>query len=152
MTLLIIIAAKYMIVVSAVLFIWCWYAAADRMQFLRTTLLVGAVALILSLAASSIYDNPRPFMVTGIAPLVAHDPGNGFPSDHALLTGTLAAIATMFNPYLGALLWLLALIVGAGRVLAGVHHTVDVLASFGIAIVSALVVHYALRHYTKPGK
>ncbi|MFA7302208.1 MAG: phosphatase PAP2 family protein [Candidatus Paceibacterota bacterium] len=149
---LVIFAAKYFYILAVCIFLYYGYTAEHRFAFIRLTLITAALALVLSVVASALYYNPRPFMVTGVPPLVAHTPGNGFPSDHALLTGTLAAVMTMANPFLGGVLWLIAIVVGAGRVLANVHHSIDVVTSFLIAAVSVLVVHYALRRYAKPGK
>ena len=147
MTTLIIFLAKYLVAVPVLLVLYVWYRTPDRRAFVYTAIIVGALSFVLSLVAAALYDNPRPFMLTGVPPLVAHAPGNGFPSDHALLTGTLAAIVTISSPYYGVIMWLLAVLVGAGRVLAHVHHTIDVIAAFGIAIISAVLVYY-----TKPGK
>lgn len=143
--LIIIFAAKYLFVCSVLVFLYYGYTTRDKTKFIRFVVLCGVLAFFLSRLASVLYYNPRPFMLTGIPPLVAHGPGNGFPSDHSLLTGTIAAIVTVFNPYLGAFLWLVALVVGVGRVFADVHHYVDVFTSFAIAAVSVLSVRYFLR-------
>ncbi len=55
--------------------------------------------------------------------------------------GTLAAIVTVFDRRMGALLWVLAILVGIARVLSAVHHPIDILASFGIAIAATTAVY-----------
>lgn len=150
--LLIIFLAKYLYIASVAAFLYYALTAEDTKRFWKYAIIVGALSLALSLVAAALYYNPRPFMLEGApTPLVAHAPGNGFPSDHALLTGTIAAIITAYSLPLGAALWLVALLVSVGRVLAGVHHTVDIIASFGIAALSAALVYYGTR-YARPGK
>lgn len=119
--------------------------AENRRDFIRLALLTGALALALGLVASSLYYNPRPFMVTGEPSLFTVPARNGFPSGHALLTSSIAAIVTVFSPLVGGFLWLIALLVSTARVLAGVHHALDVVASFAIAAVSAAIVRTSLR-------
>ncbi|PIR83309.1 hypothetical protein COU19_01070 [Candidatus Kaiserbacteria bacterium CG10_big_fil_rev_8_21_14_0_10_56_12] len=154
MNLVIIFAAKYVYLVSVLVFVYYAYTAPDRKEFIRVAIVVAVLAFALSLIASALYYNPRPFMLEGApAPLIAHAPGNGFPSDHVLFTGTLASIVTIVNPYGGAVLWVLALVVSAGRVLAGVHHTLDVVASLIISAGSAALVWAVFRrYYASPGK
>ena len=152
MTDIIIFCAEYLFLFSIVIFLYYGYTAPNKKEFIKLALLTGIIAFGLSLIASALYYNPRPFMVTGVPPLVAHAPGNGFPSDHALLTGTIAAIVTVTSPYLGALLWLIAIAVSVARVLAGVHHSIDIIGSFIIAIVSAIATQYFLKRYASPGK
>ncbi len=95
--------------------------------------------------SSFFYFNPRPFVVGNFVPLVAHVPDNGFPSEHTLLSAAVASIAYFFNKKLGIILFILALLVGASRVLAGVHHSLDVAGSVIIATgVSFLIYKYIL--------
>lgn len=140
MSTIIIFLAKYLIVASGVIFAIAWYRARDRKLFLRTALAIAVVAFVLSRGAGLLYNNPRPFMLTGTPPIVYHAPGNGFPSDHALASSVIAAIVMLTNPLLGLMAWIVAVLVSAGRVLAQVHHVVDVIASAAIALASALLV------------
>lgn len=139
-TTIIIFLAKYLIVASGVIFAGALYLARDRWLFLRTAVAIAVVAFVLSRGASLLYNNPRPFMLSGVSPVVYHAPGNGFPSDHALASSVIAAIVMLTNPLLGLLAWVVAALVSTGRVLAQVHHTVDVVASGLIALLSALIV------------
>lgn len=93
--------------------------------------------------SSLFYYNPRPFIVENFVPLIPHADNNGFPSDHTLLSAAVAAVVYFFNRKVGAFLFLLALLVGAARVLAGVHHAVDIAGSFAVTgMVSFLVYKY----------
>lgn len=95
--------------------------------------------------SSLFYCNPRPFVVENFVPLIAHADNNGFPSDHTLLSGAVAAVVWFFNKKVGAFLFALAFLVGFSRVAAGVHHTVDIVGSIAIAsAVSFLVYKFVL--------
>lgn len=79
-------------------------------------------------------ENPRPFVVEGVAPLIPHVPNNGFPSTHALIAMTVASVVFVHNRKAGYVLFALALLVGLGRVMALVHNPIDVLGSTVIAL------------------
>lgn len=132
-----------------------WIIAAVALGYLCVTrewrgfAILSASSLALAFAAGKalglLWYNPLPFVVTGAAPLIAHAANNGFPSDHMLLGATLASATLAYNRGLGALLWLLALLVGASRVLAGVHHGVDITAAAAVAALSTLAVELLRR-------
>ncbi len=147
---LIIFVAKYVYVVSVALFIGYGLFTKRRTEFLLFALLVLPVSFLLSVLAGHLFYDPRPFVSEGLTPLISHAADNGFPSDHALLTGTLAAIATPFSFSVGALLWVLAILVGSARVLAHVHHTLDIVGSYAIAAVSAVAMYPLLRKLRDP--
>ena len=140
-------SASYLYLVSAAVFIGYFFSTkgALRRRFLFLSLFTLPLSYLLGLLAGILYYNPRPFVVLHITPLLSHAANNGFPSDHALLMGTLAAIVTVYNRRLGALLWGLAILVGASRVLAAIHHPIDILASFAIAIFATLSVNILLK-------
>jgi undecaprenyl-diphosphatase len=133
----IIFCAKYLIYVLGIGFLYVGYTTKDKERFVRLTIVTTIVALLIFSVGRVVYDNPRPFVTTGSAPLVAHAPDNGFPSGHSLAAGIMAAVVTIVQPPVGAAFWIGAVLVGAGRVLAGVHHMLDVVASFVIVILSA---------------
>lgn len=96
-----------------------------------------AVAALLVAVASAGYDDPRPFVVDPAHPaLLAHDPDNGFPSDHTTVTATLSLLAWTVRRWAGLLLLGLSAVSGMARVLANVHHVPDILAGLVIAAVS----------------
>ncbi len=150
-TVLIIFSAKYLYLVSAGIFIWWGAVSIRRREFIFLSIFVLPISYITSRIASTLYYNPRPFVSEHIIPLIHHVADNGFPSDHALLTGTLAAIVTVFDKRIGALLWILAIIVGGARVLAGIHHTTDIIGSYIIAIIG-LVIGYILMYHVIPSR
>lgn len=139
---LIIFAAKYLIIVPVLILAWqFWRESRVRgIQFAVITLASFALAFILARTASHLYFDPRPFVVDGIAPLIPHVADNAFPSDHALFAAAIAAVGTLFSVSTGAVLWVLAIIIGSARVLAHVHHPIDIIGSFAIAALSTWII------------
>lgn len=109
----------------------------------------GVLTLLVSRLAGSVYVNPRPFVVGNFAPLVSHVPDNGFPSDHALLVGLVAAVMYPFNRRVSGLLWFMATIVAVSRVYVGVHHVEDVIGSFVIATAMTISVYWFVERSPK---
>ena len=145
--LLIIFGAKYLIILAVGIFIW--YLLIQPREIKKQILIFGVLVLPLAYIAAKIssyfYYDPRPFVAGNFVPLISHVPDNGFPSDHTLFSAALAAIAIYFNRKVGTLLFAIAAIIGAARVLAGVHHAVDVVGSLVIVgVVSWLTHEYLL--------
>ena len=147
MNTLIILLAKYLyLVIILIAGIYFFRASIGRKKEIAW---LGAIALPLSYLAAKIsslvYFDPRPFVVGHFTPLITHVADNGFPSDHTLISAAVASVVFAYNKTLGAVLIILALIVGVARVLAGVHHIVDVLGSIVIAaIVTTFVYHFII--------
>ncbi len=144
---LIIFGAKYLIILPALAVLTIVFILPSRERVRFTILLVISLplALVLAKIAGHLYFNPRPFVVGNFTPLVQHGADNGFPSDHTLLASALAAAVTVIRPRLGAILWLLALVVGMCRVLAGVHHVIDIIGAIVVAAVAVHSTHLLLR-------
>ncbi len=134
---LFIFGAKYLFALSII--IAGGYFLLQSRPIQKKMVIFGFVSAVLTfliaLIARSIYTNPRPFVVQHFTPLIPHAPDNGFPSDHALLVGLIAAVIYPFSRKISAALWLIAIVVAGSRVYVGVHHSIDVVGSFVIAIV-----------------
>ncbi len=105
---------------------------------------IGVVAYLLSKIGAGLIASPRPFKVTGQAPLIASAIDNGFPSDHTLLVATLAAVVCVFNWRVGLGFWLLAALIGLARIYVGVHHYIDVIGSL-LIVGLALAIYWVGR-------
>ncbi|MFZ2187012.1 MAG: phosphatase PAP2 family protein [Candidatus Moraniibacteriota bacterium] len=139
---IIIFGAQYLyllIVLVALAYIW----RQPREQRWKI-ILCAAIALPLTYIAakilSQLYYDPRPFVVGQFAPLLPHDADNGFPSDHTLLGSAVAAVIFLFNRKIGNTLFIIAFLVGASRVFAGIHHFTDIFGSMAIAAATTYVV------------
>lgn len=136
--------AKYLVylIIALVAF---WFLARVPPPLKKRTILFAVVSLpltlVVSLLAAHFYYDPRPFMISHVAPLIAHEPGNGFPSHHTLLGAALASLVFRYDRRFGVVLFILTLLVGLARVHAGLHHLVDILGSFFIAGVVASIVY-----------
>src|SRR6185312_13600685 len=99
MNTIIIHCAKYLIIVP-IIAVLVWFVRLpkhERKQAFFLALITLPLAYILAKIAGHFYYDPRPFVVGNFTPLVAHAADNGFPSDHTLLAGALAASVMCFN-------------------------------------------------------
>ena len=146
MNTLIVVASKYLflvaILISAAVFLG--ENKQRRITILKLALLTLPIAFIVAKISSLLIYDPRPFVVQHTMPLIAHVADNGFPSDHTLLIMSLAAVFLNFNRKGGIVLFIIALVVGGARVLAGVHHPLDIIGSVGIAFFAMLISKYFL--------
>ena len=141
---LIILVAKYFFVVSILIAILSFFLADRKRKkdLFILALFTLPVALLIAKISGHFINDPRPFVVDHIKPLIAHAADNGFPSDHTLLTMTLAAIVFAYNKKFGIILFIIALLVGTARVLAHIHHPLDIFGATVIAIGTTGIVFF----------
>lgn len=134
---LVILLAEYLIVVSVLLVAgyWLYLPKTTKKRFVLVALVGAALALLLAKLGSALYYNPRPFVVGHYTPFFTHANDNGFPSDHTLLAAFLGFLVLRYSRRLGALLLFLAVLIGTSRVIAGVHHPIDVVGSIVFAAI-----------------
>jgi len=106
-------------------------------------------AFIIAKILSSLYYSPRPFVVNHFTPLIDHAANNGFPSDHALLSFTLASIVFVFNRKWGVALFLMGLAISASRMYAGIHSPVDIIGSLLIGTIVSFIYYLSLKRFSK---
>jgi undecaprenyl-diphosphatase len=119
------------VVLAAAIVVWALYRRPAR-QILWWVIAICTtciVAIVGALIGSSLYNDPRPFAVDHVHPLIAHAADNGFPSDHSLLAAVLVAAVILARPRYTLLFVVLAAAVEWARVGAGVHHPIDVIGS-----------------------
>ena len=121
----------------------------QRMALALTAMTALPLSYLLGKIASFFYYTERPFSELGIASLVPHIADNGFPSEHTLYAMVIAAVVFSVRKNWGLLLIVLAILVGISRVLAGVHHYIDVVGSVVIAVITTYVVTILLRQLQK---
>lgn len=92
-------------------------------------------ALVLSyvsgLVAAAVHPEARPFTShPAVHPLIAHHPGQAFPSDHSTAAIAVALVVLVFlSRRWGTVLLAVAVLIGFSRVYVGVHYPGDVLGS-----------------------
>ncbi|MDE2591219.1 MAG: phosphatase PAP2 family protein [Patescibacteria group bacterium] len=144
MNFLIVFTAQYVFLISIGIFLaYAGYLWLNQRKTFISLLLLSIVSFPLSFVTAKvlahfIYD-PRPFVVSHVKPLFAHAADNGFPSDHMLLTMAIASVVFVYNKKLGILLTVIAVCIGAARVLANVHHIEDIVGSAVIAIAATFI-------------
>lgn len=151
MNFLIIFAANYLIYILALVWLvsLIQIPKAKRRAYLVFLIIAFAFAAVGDKVLGMLYNNPRPFVVEGITPLVKHAADNGFPSGHTLFSMMFATTAFSFNRRLGIILAVLAVIVGFGRILAHVHHTIDIFGSIVLAIGVTYLAWVLVKKYFK---
>lgn len=150
----VIIVAKYFIVLSALiaLYVWLRLSTNDKKRFIIQGIIGGIIALILAEVGKHIYNDPRPFVVGHFTPYFSHGTDNGFPSDHTLLTSFLGFLVICYRKNIGWILLVIAALIGAARVIAGVHHVVDIIGAFVFAGIGALIAGWAVNKIIKNKK
>jgi undecaprenyl-diphosphatase len=140
---------KYLIAVSVLLIALLFFRIKknQRKRFAIQLVLGGLLALVISRIVTHLYYDPRPFVSDGAKALYSSSTDNGFPSDHTLLASLLAFTALIYSRKIGAIMLALAVLVAWGRVAGGVHHAVDVLASFAISGVAVLAAKLIVDKY-----
>lgn len=146
--------AKYFIVIPFIIVIIVLVQLKGKhakLSFVLQLIIAGIAALILARIASMIWYDPRPFVVGNFVPLIAHASDNGFPSDHTLLASLVGWVVLMYSRKYGIVTLVIALLIGTARVLAGVHHPLDIIGSFvisGIAVALVVLVKNFITRYT----
>lgn len=131
--------AKYLFLVALAIALFTFLKAERSLQKKLLLLMVVSFPLVFIVAriTSGFYFNPRPFVVGDFIPLVAHEPDNGFPSDHLLLLSSVSVLFFLFKRQIAYWLIIISVVVAISRVYVGVHHTLDVV---GSAVISTLVI------------
>jgi undecaprenyl-diphosphatase len=102
----------------------------------------AALALLVNAVLGQLWYHPRPFVdhPAQTLLLVGHGADNSFPSDHASVAFAIAFAVLVYHRRLGLLFLIAAVLIGADRVLVGVHYPVDVAASLLVGLGCALFV------------
>jgi undecaprenyl-diphosphatase len=147
MTGLILFCAKYLFAAIPLVLLWVWWGLPNdyrRVMLLRGVIVV-VVAVLLAKGGGALYNEPRPFVVQHVAPLIPHEADNGFPSDHTLLSFACAFLLIPFAPRIFGPALLIAATVGMARIASLLHSPLDIIASILMAIAANFVAAKAVR-------
>ena len=145
MDMFIVFCAKYLIIVIGLLALGYWLTLPrkQKTEVLVMGIITGIVALILAKAGGALFTDPRPFVSDHITPLFPYTADNGFPSDHTLLGMTVTMALLSVSRRWALNVFVLTIVVGASRVLAGVHHPIDIVGSILFGALGGVVAIYA---------
>lgn len=124
-------------VIAPAFFLWTlavWRRGRKPTLLIEAVLAALSSRIVLELIRFA-WDVKRPFMTLGMQPLF--DPfenGPSLPSGHATFYFALAAVAWSYSKKTSAALFAAALLMGAGRIIAGVHWPADVIVGAVIGI------------------
>lgn len=154
-------AAKYLIfAMFAVVAILCLLELRRRsIRPVLATAVALAVTFGLGLLGAAAYREKRPFQTHHVHQLIAHAPGQSFPSDHATAAfGIALAVMAFVSWRWGIALFGAALLIGFARVYDGIHYPLDIAGGFAAALVATAVVWLGTRgmrrrhpRYAAPG-
>lgn len=121
-----------------ILFILFLIPTSLSLELIHKTVVVVFFSFVISEAIKSIYPKSRP-----TNPLLPKKTDTSFPSSHSALSFAFAYSYIFMNgfDFFGIILFLIALVVALGRVLAGAHFVVDVVAGSIIAFLVCFVVY-----------
>ena len=153
---IVIFIAEYFIILSAfsAFYVWLKLNRSQKKTFIIEGLISGVVALVLAFIGSKLFHNPRPFVVGHFTPYFPHANNNGFPSDHMLLASVFAFVSLKYSKSFGWALIILAILIGASRVISGIHHSIDIVgsvifASLGVVLARFLVERFIAKKLDK---
>lgn len=134
----------YLLVVCVIVFIFYKKEFIFRNLILLSTVTVGS--WVVSKILKSIFHINRPFVAMNFTPIVPES-GFSFPSSHATVCMALVVLAFSFNKKLGMLFLVLSILIGASRMVLGVHYPTDILGGFILGAVFGLIIVRFFKKY-----
>ncbi len=149
LVLLVILCGKYLIYISVLIsIIYLFLQSKDvRKKILLMAVFTLPVAFVIAKVMSNFYYSTRPFVSGHFTPLISHAANNGFPSNHALLSFTLASVIFTFNKKVGGVLFLFGVMISVSRVYAGIHSPVDILGAAVVGILVSFICYQIIRFF-----
>lgn len=138
---LIVFVAQYLFFVLPLLaaIIFFRLPRSERKKYFISLAIGGICAFILAKLAGLVITDPRPFVSGHVVPLFPHTPDNGFPSDHTTFGTTLAFISFFYARKWGLVMIPVAILIGAARVFAHVHHWSDIIGGIAVGLIAAAI-------------
>ena len=132
-----VVAKDLIFIVFAIFAALCGERMRDR-DLRPVSYAFGGVVLTFAFGqiAAKLHSEPRPFQTHQVHQLIAHEPGQSFPSDHATAAFGVAFAVLMFLARTwGVILTVAGLAIGFARVYDGVHYPGDIAGAALVALV-----------------
>ena len=121
------------------------YLFMERDKRLWKIVLVPGVSFLLVSVFRAVYDEKRPYVAFDYKPVIQKEKkGKAMPSRHVFSAMILSAAFFYIVPASGIFMFVCALLMCVGRVLAGVHYPKDVLVGALLGLGMGLVGFYVL--------
>lgn len=123
------------------------YSRREKLKILLISFLSAAISrLIFTEAIRFFYHRPRPFIILADITALVEEKSYSFPSGHAAFVFAFAAAIYKYNKKWSAVFFIIGLINGIARIIAGVHYPSDIL---GGALLGILTGYLGARILTK---
>lgn len=135
--------AQYGILLYGVLMLVLWWRACDgRRRALLLAVLAALSALGINAVLNQLVPRPRPYLVLPLRILQTPAPRDAsFPSDHAAVTAAVAMTLLLADHGVAGTAGLVgALLIGAARVIIGLHYPTDIIGGVLVGVCSAIAV------------
>ncbi|MDP1688878.1 MAG: phosphatase PAP2 family protein [bacterium] len=113
------------------------------LSFLAMSLIIAAIFVVVGRFS---INNPRPFIVLNFTPLIDASETHSFPSMHMTLFTSLAFALWFINRKTGYWFLFGAILIGIGRIIAGVHWPIDILGGLLCGALSAYIAYKLFPH------
>lgn len=103
-------------------------------------------AFVIALILKELYVVPRPFIFSATEAKAGLALLSSFPSAHTAISFAVATTITLHQKRFGVLAFMVASLIGVGRVLANVHYPIDIIFGILIGVTSGMFfdsVHFA---------
>lgn len=134
-------------ILLGVLLIYILYSGKKHKQKIGIIISL-AVSIIISRYAivegfRTLWHRPRPFVELNLFEIVSES-SHSFPSAHASIFSAISTVIFFHNKKMGIAFFCTTLVIGLGRILAGVHYPSDIAAGLIVGIVSGLLGYYSV--------
>ncbi|HLP44094.1 MAG TPA: phosphatase PAP2 family protein [Candidatus Nanoarchaeia archaeon] len=134
-------------ILLGILLIYILYSSKKHKQ--KIGIIVSlAVSIIISRYAivegfRTFWHRPRPFVELNLFEIVSES-SHSFPSAHASIFSAISTVIFFHNRKMGIAFFCTTVVIGLGRILAGVHYPSDIVAGLIVGVISGALGYYSV--------